>query len=138
MTQPSSTYPIHLPLVCSQSSPNTPPPPHTHAPAGGRQKKQKAPRPRAPVFTARIVLLGTPCPDWAADMRARLLDEGGYDPCMISIACSPLTSARPHTNHFTSCPPPKKKQGWMEDRVQVLPLPDPAAYSEAKWVAYMR
>ncbi len=59
---------------------------------------------------------------------------------MHDIDCMQPTHISPASHqpfHFMP-PPQKKKQGWMEDRVQVLPLPDPAAYSEAKWVAYMR
>ncbi|EWM29986.1 hypothetical protein Naga_100276g3 [Nannochloropsis gaditana] len=29
-------------------------------------------------------------------------------------------------------------EGWMEERVQVLPIPSPQAYPEAKWMAYLR
>jgi hypothetical protein len=60
---------IHHHLLCSETPSSLHP---LHQPG----KKQKAPQPRAPVFTARIVLLGAPCPDWAAYMRARLLNEG--------------------------------------------------------------
>lgn len=62
--------------------------PHIHQPTnlsnpyftipGARGKAAKGAKSehRAPVFTARIVLLGAPSPEWAAGVRGRLLEEG--------------------------------------------------------------
>ncbi|GAB5036234.1 retinoblastoma binding protein 9 [Nannochloropsis oceanica] len=60
-------------------------------------------KPRLPVFTARIVILGSPSEEWGQGVREGLITEG-----------------------------------WMEERVQVLPVPSPEDYPEVKWMAYLR
>lgn len=64
-----TTTPLHHP----QTQPTTNP---EHKGPRNKAKITKANEPRPPVFTARIVLLGAPSPEWAAGVRDRLLKEG--------------------------------------------------------------
>ena len=53
------------------------------------------------------------------------------------VVCTLYSNFLNHAPQPTS-PPTPLPPGWMPDRVQALPLPDPREYSEAKWIAYMR